>query len=283
MAVSLICSTTQNGTRLESSPLELKILSQEDAEQLYEIYPDLPRSFLDGCPSCGKNNGLRVDGYLSIDGNEYICNCRDQLQRHKHYLNSGIGITYQILTWNDFHGDSNALQEALSYIAKLDENIEVGFGLVFLSPQYGNGKTLLATLILKEAIMHGYKCYMTTFQDMLSSMKKGWKDPQFEKWYKHKIDSAQVLLIDDVGKELMDSEGFNNDFARQTLDSLIRTRNQQSRPTIITSNFGGDDFQNIYGKAFMSLLSESNKVVMVTGQDYRRIAKTRCKGQRRIY
>ena len=268
--------------RLESSPLTYRIIGQEDIDQLYAIYPDLPRNCNFGCPSCGKDNGNMRDGYVILNGVTYQCNCQDQLQRHKHYLNAGIGMAYQTLSWADYHGDPSALTAINEYREKLDANIESGKGLMLFGG-YGVGKSMLCYLVLKECVMAGYKCFATTYADMLASMKAGWKDPQFAQWYKSKVDSAQVLMLDDVGKELFGASGHNDDFAKQTLDSLFRTRVQQSRPTFITTNLNTTNLREIYGEAFFSLMTESMSPILVNGFDYRGAVKTQGKGARRIY
>lgn len=269
--------------RLEQSPLAYRILDQSDADQLYSIYPDLPKSYLYGCPTCGKNRGDMVDGITVVNGIEYVCNCQDQLQRHKHYLNAGIGLTYQILSWNDFHGDAEAYADVSRYMEEFHSNIESGRGLLLYGEQYGTGKSMLGYLILKECVFAGYRCYATTYLDMLSSLKAGWRDEQYAKWYRDKIDSAQILMIDDVGKELMQASGFNNDFSKQQLDGLMRTRTQQSRATIITTNLSTGDISRVYGSALWSLISENMTPIKVDGVDYRRSVDKPPKGQRRIY
>ena len=269
--------------RLETSSLAHRILDQDDAEQLYAIYPDLPKSHMDGCPACGKNLGPMVDGELVLNGLHVQCNCQDQLQRHKHYLNSGIGLTYQLLSWSDFKGDAAAKASVAKYMGQMDSMIESGIGLLLYGTQYGTGKTMLAYLVLKEMVLCGYRCYATTYNDMLSSMKSGWHDDKYAKWYKRKIDSAQVLVLDDVGKELMQTGGFNNDFSRQTLDSLIRARVQQSRPTIITTNMDIEGLTASYGAPLVSLLRECMQPINVSGADYRPNMHKKSKGERRIY
>lgn len=269
--------------QLAPSPLMNRAIPQEDADALYRIYPDLPRSYLSGCPSCGKNRGYGVNGVLVINGVEVGCNCRDQLQRHKHYLNSGIGSAYHFITWSDFKGDPDAFAQVESWAGSLDRNIEAGKGMFIFGEQNGTGKTMLASLALKECIQRGHRCYSTTFQNMLASMKSGWKDAEFEKWYRNKIDSAQVLLIDDLGKELSQSSGFNLDFAKQTLDSLLRTRVQQGRPTIFTSNMPPGRVQQEYGMAVSSLMAETSASIGVRGFDFRPNVEHAAKGFRRIY
>ena len=258
-------------------------MPQEDIEELYRIYPDLPRTHLSGCPSCGKNNGYGIDGTLVLDGVEWTCNCHDQLQRYKHYLNAGIGATYQFLSWDDFKGNQDALEWVVKWVNDVDEQVEVGRGLFIWSQTNGTGKTFAAALALKECVVKGYRSYMTTFQNMLSSMKSGWKDADYDRWYRNKIDSAQVLLIDDVGKEMMEVSNFNNDFAKQTMDSLLRTRTQQGRPTLFTSNYSPSELTQYYGKAVVSLLNENTCSVNMSGDDYRPMHVGKAKGRRRIY
>lgn len=608
--------------RLEPSPLIYKIVPQEDVEQLYRMYPDLPKTHMVGCPSCGKNLGQYVDGMVVVDGVQMICNCQDQLQRHKHYLNAGIGANYQYLNWHHFVGDQNAKDRAWEYVVGLHQMVESGIGLFFQGEQYGVGKaqptdadvltpdgfvkmgdirvgsvvvggdgslrtvvgvfpqgekevveielkdgrtvecceehlwkvldvklgrdtvlsvgdmldsglkertsyryrvpfaapfasghadlpiepyvlgvligdgciscgtsvvvsssepdvmarvqerlgggysvkkynaenyswgvsyevehnknplrdgliglglygrrssekfipdmymrasveqrrqllaglfdtdgsvdgkgrmaystssdrladdvaslarslgigasrstyeredgrrehvvrfaslekiwrsekhdakygdyrraktldavsspivsirrtgksktmqcimldggdhtyvtndyvvthnTMLAALVLKSCVMAGYRCYMTTFANMLSSMKAGWKNPEYAQWYKRRVESAQILLLDDVGKELMTGSGFNNDFARQVFDDTMRTRVQDRLPTFITTNFNEQAISQAYGEAVFSLITEQSMAVKVTGSDYRKTMQKFEKGRRRIY
>lgn len=269
--------------RLENSPLSFRILNQEDADYLYRNNPNIPKNSASGCPSCGKNNGYGVDGILELDGVKVMCNCKDQLQRMKHYTCAGIGANYQFLGWSHFVGDQDAKSKCMEYVDRLDENVAEGKGLILQSEAFGVGKTMLASLIAKEGVMAGHQTYFTTFPMMLSSMKAGWKDADWDKWYRHKIDSAQILVIDDVGKELMGRGGFNDDFARQTLDSLIRVRTQQGKTTIVTTNLDNGSFKDAYGSPMYSLIFEQNDKVKMSGEDFRVKKPKQVVGYRRIY
>jgi DNA replication protein DnaC len=268
--------------RLEDSPLLYRVLPQEDVDKLYAIYPSLAKSSRNGCPACGKNLGPDVDGFVEIGGAKYRCNCRDQLQRQKHYLDAGIGITYQFLWWSDWHGDEDVLGKVVDYRMHLVENVESGVGMVLRSPDFGVGKTFLAAMLAKSAVWDGISTYMTTFPDLLSSMKAGWKDSDFSKWYRHKVDSAHLLVLDDVGKEMVAGSGFNNDFAKLTMDNIVRTRVQQGRTTIVTTNLSSNDMRQVYGPALASLMSEQMVEVIVRGDDYRPQKKPSIVGHRRI-
>lgn len=269
--------------RLEGSPLSIRILPQEDADRLYNTYPQLSRNYRTSCPSCGKSNGPYMDGIVELDGVKWQCNCKDQVQRQKHYLNSGVGMTYQYLWWDDYFGDPEAADVARAYTEDICSNIEVGHGLYLHSENYGTGKSFLATIIARTAILADYNVFMTTFPDMISSTKAGWKDAEYSKWYRARVDSAQLLILDDVGKELMDTKGHNNDFAKQMLDNIVRTRTQQGRPTIMTSNQSLQDLRTAYGRPLSSLMNETMDFVRVTGDDYRPLKKPSRVGFRRVW
>lgn len=268
--------------RLEESPLVHRPLAQQDAERLYSQYPLLARNHHKGCPACGKNRGWG-DGVVVLDGEEWECNCHDQLQRQKHYLDAGVGQTYQFLTWKDFTGDQDALSSVRSYVDDLTSNIESGRGLMLRGRDYGTGKTFMATLIARAAVLAGFSTYMVTLPDLLSSMKAGWHDAEYDRWRRNKVESAMVLVLDDVGKELMEGQGFNNDYASRTFDNLVRTRVQQGRPTIVTTNLTRNEMHGSYGMALKSLLDEMGDVVEFHGNDFRPLTRPPLVGQRRIW
>lgn len=263
--------------RLEDSALVDVALSQEDANELYSLYPDLGASHLSFCPACMKNCGEGVDGTVSVKGQLWRCNCADQLQRYKHYLNSGIGLTYQRLDWDDYFGDPKAMAYVLEYVSSLEANMLEGRGFVMFGAA-GTGKTMLAALALKSAVRCDIDCYMTTAKDYVENMKRGWNNAAFAKWYKRKIDAARILVLDDLGKEL---EGYGTKGVEQQIENLLRVRTQQMRPTIVTTNLvcpGG--LETAYNKYVLSLLTETCDLVKVDGSDARGEARMRRRGGR---
>lgn len=267
--------------RLKSSPLMNRMLPQEDADMLYATRTDVPRSFRDGCPACGKNRGRGVDGIIEIPEGTCICNCRDQLQRYKWYMSSGIPKTYCFLGWGDFHGDDGAFRSAKRYVENLPRNIDEGMGILFHGG-FGTGKTMLASLIGKAAIRAGHQVMMTTFKDMVDDTKAGWSDREYEAWYRAKVESCRLLILDDMGREQMDTSTFDNSFARRMFDSLLRTRTQFGRTTIVTTNMDSRSIVSMYGTAVASLISERMTIINVGGADYRPKAKMPQIGHRMV-
>lgn len=261
--------------KLPDSPLLNVALQQFDADILYKQHPDTPRSSDAGCPTCGKNRGFGKNGTIIVNGEEWECNCQDQLQRHKHYLSAGIGIKYQRLSWDDWMNPDFDVAALSPYRTHIDDFIREGVGLV-LSGTSGTGKTMLCTLILKDLVQKGYRCYMTTASQLITMVRDGWKSQDERTMFRQKIERAEVLFIDDPGKELfgINPDTFNNSHSKMTIENILRERVQSSRPTFLTTNLNEHQVEFSYGRAFASLLSESSFLITVGGQDHRKTVKS---------
>jgi DNA replication protein DnaC len=156
----------------------------------------------------------------------------------------------------------------LEYVENREAYIGRGLGLV-LTGSRGTGKTLLANLLVKDLISHGVTCYATTFSDMIESFAEGWRDREVSRWFSQRVRNAQVLLIDDLGRERNkgpESVGDN------MLESTIRYRVANNLPTLITTNLTEADVGTGYGGHTMSLLSEKAIFLPVPGADARKHA-----------
>lgn len=253
-------------SNLEPSPLEYKTLSTEEVRRLYENNPELSHSVEEGCPTCeGRRSFVFKD-------EEIVCHCQDQLSRQKNYLNAGIGRTYQILDWDDYVGDPKALDVANLFLAKKEEFLSRGVGLI-LHGEFGLGKTLLAQLVLKELVMGGYSCFFTTLSDMIDMFTAGWRSDTERTWYQKKIRQTRVLVLDDVGREFSSK----SELPESTFDSVLRGRAREGKSTILTMNLSLDELGQGYGGAVFSLLQENSVVHEFDreGEDFRRFARQR--------
>lgn len=225
--------------------IETSFIKQADAERLYQDFPNLQKGPEKACPTCG--------GHKTYfwKGKSWECNCSRQLQLHKHYLVSGVGVTYQRLDWEDYEGDPGIVEQINKYLEGHENFVGRGIGLL-LTGQYGVGKTLLATLLLKELIKMGYRCMATTFSETVEAFTAGWKSVDDQRYFREKFVNSDVLLLDDLGREFKSKNALNE----TTFDNLLRSRVQGGRPTLITTNMSMGQLQDGYGGAVMSLLRE---------------------------
>ena len=247
------------------SDIRTRYLSDTEAERLYRNHPKMGRSYLKYCPTCDKTGTY----FWRDKDNE--CDCEYQLQLHKHYLAAGIGLTYQRLDWDDYAGPTSALDTLTKYLDKREQFLKRGMGLYFLC-DLGTGKTMLANLVLKELVKDGLTCWATTFSQTVEMFTAGWSDKADKNYFQTKFINSQVLLLDDVGREL---RGTRISLAETTFDAILRQRVQAGRTTFITTNMTPDELEDGYGAAILSLIREKNLVLTFDGNDFRGTANDR--------
>jgi DNA replication protein DnaC len=242
-----------------------RYLSDDESARLYRNHPQLGRSYQRYCPTCDRK------GTYPWRGREWECDCEYQLQLHKHYLAAGIGLTYQRLDWDDYAGPTKVLDGVTKYLDKRQEFMRRGMGLYFLG-SYGTGKTMLANLVLKELVKDGLTCWATTFSQTVEMFTSGWSDKADKDYFQAKFVNSEVLLLDDVGKEL---RGTRINLAETTFDAILRQRVQAGRVTLITTNLTPGDLEDGYGSAILSLIREKSLEVVFDGSDFRTSARER--------
>lgn len=241
------------------SGIRYRVLNDDDLERIVRREPGLARGYEKWCPTCD-NKG----SYLTTAG-EAECDCEMQVALFKHYAAAGIGTTFMRLDWSDYLGDERILSGLSKYEENRAEFVRRGMG-IYLSGDVGTGKTMLANLVLKDMIKAGYSCFATTFAQTIEMYTAGWSDKDEKAYFQRKFLGSQMLLLDDVGKELRNTK---LSLSESTFDSILRQRVTNGRPTFITTNLDATDLHEGYGAGILSLIREQSLEEVVTGEDYR--------------
>ena len=253
--------------RLPSPPPTLRHLSNSQVEMLNKIYTTNRTGY---CPTCGDDNVFTwyADPPSRDLGNlaEYECPCNDQYLLHRRFLWSGILERYQRLDWFDLDESVLAAERVLDYVEHADARVSAGRGLTFWGGP-GTGKTFLSVLMAKELVLARHDVFMATYEDFVSMFSAGWSDTERRDFFSGRVRSAGVLFLDDVGKG--SSATKSKELGAKTLEATVRYRVQRALPTIMTMNMSPEDFEKRHSIYLISLLSESNRSVEVTGEDYR--------------
>jgi DNA replication protein DnaC len=236
--------------------IETAFISDADGDWLAENFPRMGRSHSSYCPTCGKAGTYRWQGA------DHQCDCRRQLKLHQHYLLAGIGVPYQRLDWEDYVGGE--IGDLIDFIADRERYLDRGIGFI-LAGGFGLGKTMLANLALKECVKSGYRCYATTFAQTIDMYTSTWYSLDEKHRFQRRFLQSDVLLLDDVGKEMR----AKNNLPPATFDSILRSRVQAGRATLITTNMTLEELGQGYGAAVLSLLTESSMLFKVGGEDFR--------------
>lgn len=206
----------------------------------------------------------RGEGAYIWDGSTCKCDCGQQLSLQTRYSRAGIGLLYQRMDWADVKVAPTLLEPVHEYLANIDAYVARGVGL-FISGSVGSGKTLIGNLVLKELVNRSYDCYGTTFAATVESFTATWGDAAEKRHFANRFMRSKVLYLDDLGKEFRNSSGLS----KTTFDYILRTRVQEARPMILTSNLNAMEVKTGYGASVLSMLVEQSIEVPLSGDDYR--------------
>lgn len=254
--------------QLPSLPAAIRPLSTADSRTLITRYGAAVQTSPAGCETCSGTKVFRWYAPHSRDPQtiaEYDCNCEDQFVLHRVLMNAGIKNRYQRLDWEDTEGVSpRSLSPVVEYIESSQGMVRSGIGMVFHG-EPGTGKTLLSNLLLKSLVAKGIDCYATTFADMIETFTSGWRDKDEKAWFNRRVRDAEVLYIDDLGRER--NKGLGS-VGESMLEEVVRNRVAQQEPTFLSTNIDVSDLAGAYGGHTFSLLRESAIMVDFTGENW---------------
>jgi len=149
----------------------------------------------------------------------------------KGYINSS-GYSYDRIE-NEIN-----LQIIKKYCNNMESHLENGRSL-YLFGDNNSGKTMLMTILLKEAIKKGYRVKFQTMSEIITGYMKNW----FEKKDISVFKECDLLGVDDSfdRRKTYTSE---NQIQISQIDDLFRHRIHHWKSTIITANIAEHDLEN---------------------------------------
>lgn len=214
---------------------------------------------------------LKEDFQANCKECEIGCNhCASQFDLVERYARAGIPIKYWSLDISIFPDTTTGVPEIKKYLSKLKMAYEEGQG-VFAYGKNGNGKTLSACEIGKEAIRQGYSVRFTFLGEIISAFMNSMYDAQKRDKLRQDILSVDFLILDDIDKAYISE---NSKYVNSILDTLFRSRVQNCLPVIMTANKTIKDIlssnsEEVFSKSLLSLFDESLLPILFFGADKR--------------
>jgi len=190
----------------------------------------------------------------------------------KSLLLMGIPIKFHSTTLSDFN-TYDTMDNVKSFVEKYMNQLAVDslFSLrgIFFYGSNGVGKTMLSSLILKEAYACRYTARRCTFVEYISEYSSMWgcKDPdekelREQNFYTY-FKAVEFLCLEEVGKEI------DSKIAIPILEDLLRYREDHGLVTIMCSNVSIKAVATKYGASVESLIKGNMIPVLLSGEDKR--------------
>lgn len=182
-------------------------------------------------------------------------------KKQKHYESSGIKDRYFECRINQFDAYTDELKHHFEIVKKFINDVNSGYSkTLWLCGNHGNGKTLLASYIVREC--WGNFCKTYNIEDDLKiadsfSCKEN-RRQVFERYAGY-----SVLVIDEVASYPSDNE-------RKYLFHILNDRYEKNLSTVIVTNLSNSELKKYLGNALVDRFMTNCISLNFTGESYRK-------------
>jgi DNA replication protein DnaC len=156
------------------------------------------------------------------------------------------------------------VRDLRAYVRNIDENLDAGRGL-WLTGGPGTGKTALAMIVSKAAIDAGRTVAIYSCPRLLSVIRES-IDTGGVLDFLDRLAGADLLHVDDLGAE------HRTEWVLEQLYSIVNTRYEEQRSTLVTSNLDHDELAAQLGERIVSRLEGMcGAPLPFYGEDARRV------------
>ena len=153
-----------------------------------------------------------------------------------------------------------------NYIDNLDENLEKGRNIILIGG-VGTGKTHLSIGLLKAVIENGGIGMFITASDLFMNIRDTWtRSSEITTLDRvQQFVDLDLLVIDEIGVQ----RGTDNE--REILFSIINSRYNNLKPTVLLSNLSLKEVRAYIGeRTFDRLKEDGGQIVVLNGESYRK-------------
>lgn len=187
----------------------------------------------------------------------------------------GIPRKFLHTTIDDFICNSEKGKEVRNFIKNYIDNLSSESlcrdkGVIFFGSN-GTGKTMLSSIVAKEAYRNRLSVRRCTFVDYVNIYTRVWSAKNSEDKEALEDDlyssykAVEFLVLEEVGKEI------DSKISAPVLEDLLRYREDNGLITFICTNINKNDLKNRYGDSVMSLIMGNMYPITLVGEDWRKV------------
>lgn len=222
--------------------------------------------------SCTICNGEGII-QLSNSGKASMCKCQEESIRNAHLVASGIPRKYLDSSWNwdGLQNNKEAINKAKYYSENFIQNYFKGKGL-YIYGQQGRGKSLLESLIARDVSSKinpdrnkTFRVGFVIFEELVQYSHQSRSDLKAKSIYNAIVSSTDLLIIDNIG-----SETGSKEYNTKLLEFVLRKRDNDCVPTIISSNYTPEQLLSAYSDTVHDFVKQNCEYVSVQGENFRK-------------
>lgn len=161
----------------------------------------------------------------------------------------------------------NVRNFVIKYLKNLPQMFDENKG-IFLFGSNGVGKSMIASIIVKEAYVCRYTSKRATFTEYISEYTRIWDVPKNEKAdvetnFYNNYKAVEFLALEEIGKEI------DTKISMPILEDLLRYREDNRLVTIICTNLSPNELSERYGNSINSLIRGNMTPIKIFGNDKR--------------
>lgn len=140
------------------------------------------------------------------------------------------------------------------YCTQMDLVLRHGQCLTLMGPP-GTGKTHALSAVCNYAVKKGCSALYRTADGLLQDAKSSFAEGDEQKVLDKFVD-VDVLAIDEIGRHQ------DTDYARKTLFHILDKRYQKCRPTLVATNLGKAQWDELMGSALLERLKDGGGLTL---------------------
>lgn len=232
-------------------------------------YKGRPVAATSTCPIHGSYPSLYVadDGrYVPIDGKRCpYCHASELIEQElgqamipPRFLSKSFDTFEVSQPWQ-----KAAKEAVMQYAENFESKLKSGTSMILLGG-VGTGKTHLSVSLLRHIISEGHSGMFISASDLFMTIRESWGDNTTRETI-GKLTDLDLLVIDEVGVQ----RGTDNE--REIMFSVLNSRYNHMRPTILLSNKTKSDLQQYIGLRVYDRMKENHgQILVLNGESQRR-------------
>lgn len=181
-----------------------------------------------------------IDGNLNFS--HKTCKYKNKILHDIEYIKDGyffeVSKEVRNAKMKDIYTDDKKRKELIKWVINFIKDYQEGKSCkgLYLSGNFGSGKSYIVSAMINELIKDGYKGALIYYPEFLRNLKSSFGKDFEEKFEFAK--KADLLLLDDIGAENISS--WSRD---EILGPIIQYRMDEKLPTFFTSNLSIEELE----------------------------------------